>query len=220
MYIKLKSKITKHLKSIFLISLFFFPMQAFAFKVGPKLSTLGYGVEAELYDFGVVSLRANANYLSLKKDGNDKAVDYNYTCKLRTTGIYANYKPFLGSLFLTGGLVLNKNYFSASGTPSSNVTINNRTYTPQQMGTISGKIKFRPISPYVGLGYSADLKAAQINFELGVLMQTGPKANLSATGLLAQNSQMIDDLESDIQSAVKNTGIFKYYPTLGISVLF
>jgi hypothetical protein len=48
---------------------------------------------------------------------------------------------------------------SLDATPSKNVDIGDHTYTPSQIGTLSGGVKFKKTVPYFGLGFGNAAKA-------------------------------------------------------------
>jgi hypothetical protein len=194
-------------------------VNCFAFDIGPKISTLGVGLEASLYDFDLISIRANANFLSLKRKLKSGDLNYDAKLKLRTIGLYGDFHPWHNNVNLIVGLVHNNNKLTVTARQDNTVTISGRNYPIGDIGDVSGKIDFRKISPYLGLGYNSHTKLATIGLEVGVLFQGRPRASITATGAAANREQMLDDVKRNAEERA-NKGFIRYYPVVGISVRF
>jgi hypothetical protein len=204
-------------------SLTLFSAAAFAdiqVAVGPKIGTLGLGLEAlvaseEMAD--VLNLRLGVNAFRYSREIHKDSVKWNGKLNLRTLGAFLDYHPFCNSFRLSAGPVLNDNNLNLSVTPSQNITINGRTYTPAQVGQAKGKLKFNKVSPYLGVGYEGAFineSALSFNMEAGVLFQGKAKGNFSANGTLA-NAQLLTDLQSNAEKAA-NKGLIRYYPVVSL----
>ena len=176
-------------------------------QIGSNGLGLGYGTSIS-QDWAV---RGQYNFAKFSYSGNVSDFGSNATLEAKidwsTFQVVGDWYPSDGGFRLTGGLVLNNNKITISG--SGNV--NNKP------ATVNGEIKMSDsISPYLGLGYSTrpkDAKGLGVIFDLGVMFQD-PKAKLTATGtgitaadIAAQQAQMQDAVNS-----------LKYYPVLGLGI--
>jgi hypothetical protein len=143
------------------------------------------------------------NGLNYKYTGNTSNVDYDFKLKLRTVDALLDFYPTSSAFRLTGGLVYNGNRVDATGKPTGTgtYTINGNTYTAASAGSINGKIDFRKIAPYLGIGYGNPVKAGGWGFsaDLGVLFQGSPDTSLSNSGCTA-GTAICTRLASDVAS--------------------
>lgn len=187
--------------------------------VGPKIGTLGAGVEAVVGSGETFNLRIGANAWRYSREIHKDSVKWSGKLNLRTAGIFADYHPFENGFRISAGPVLNYNSLNVSVTPSQNITINGHTYTPTQVGQATGKLKFNKVSPYLGIGYESAFtndSCLSMNVEAGVLLQGKAKGTFSATGSLANTqSQLLNDLKSNAEKAA-NKALIRYYPVISI----
>lgn len=187
--------------------------------VGPKIGTLGAGIEAIIGSGETFNLRLGANGWRYSREIHKDSVKWNGKLNLRTAGIFADYHPFQNGFRVSAGPVLNYNSLNVSVTPNQNITINGNTYTPTQVGQATGKLKFRKVAPYLGVGYESAFtneSCLSLNVEAGVLFQGKAKGTFSATGTLANTQpQLLSDLKSNAEKAA-NKGLIRYFPVISI----
>ena len=123
--------------------------------------------------------------------------------------LMGDWYPSTGGFRLTGGVVVNNNKITISGTGN----VNNKP------ATINSEIKMSDgITPYLGLGYSTkpkDAKGFGFVFDLGVMMQK-PTATLAATGAGVTQAD-IDAQLVKVQDAIDK---LKLFPVFGIGVSY
>lgn len=130
----------------------------------------------------------------------------------------ANFHPFLGGFKITGGLFLNHNKIDVHAAPRRNVRLNGVTYTPAEVGNLTGDIKFGKISPYAGVGYDSafsSITPLSFNCDVGVLFQGKPKTAVSATGLLKNSDELIKNANTNLYNA-SNKSYVRFYPVISI----
>lgn len=188
------------------------------FAIGPKIGTLGAGVEAVVGSGEAFNLRINANGWRYSREIHKDTVKWNGKLNLKTAGIFADYHPFENGFRISAGPLLNYNSLNISAAPNQNLTINGHTYTPTQIGKATGKLKFKKVSPYLGIGYESAFtnnSCLSMNVEAGVLFQGKAKGTFSATGSSATQSQFLNDLKSNAEKAA-NKDFIRYYPVISI----
>jgi hypothetical protein len=188
------------------------------FGVGVKAGTLGLGVEGTFGLSQRVNLRVGFNDYSTS--GDETASDIRYDGKLELGGIalLLDWHPFAGTFRLSAGLMQNNNALRLTATPTSNQTIGGTTYTPAEIGTLSGEVSFKSTAPYAGIGWGNAARHGRfgVNFEVGAMFQGSPKVSLTASG--GAVSQV--DLTSESQSAQADLDDFKIYPVIALGFSF
>ncbi len=182
------------------------------FRFGVTGGTLGVGPEIAWRIGKAAALRANATYLSLAPNFQSDGIDYDGDVELQSGGLMLDLHPFGGGLHVSGGARINANEADVAATPAGNVTINGFTYTPAQVGTISGAAATRDFAPMASIGYSGGLKRGlTFGFEAGALFQGAIEIEeLIASGGLVSAI----DLGAERQSLQDDVNDYKIYPVL------
>ncbi|HUG71964.1 MAG TPA: hypothetical protein VMK82_00945, partial [Steroidobacteraceae bacterium] len=151
--------------------------------VGVSGGTLGISPEVG-YRFGEhAGLRVNGGFFNYDRNENIDDIDYDGTLKLNSVGLLADWFPFGGSFRLSAGARSNSNRIDLSATPTAAVEIGDQFYEPDEIGTLSGGVKFKKFTPSLTLGWGGKFKGGfAVGFEAGVLLQGSPQLNLAASG--------------------------------------
>lgn len=209
---------------LLLASLLFIPTLAVA---GPgitaKVSTLGLGAEVNLPLSDYIGVRLGLNNFSYGYDMTKDDIEYNFDLELNSTMLLLDYHPFGGNFRISAGIVKNNNEFQGDAASQNSYTVGGNTYTPQQIGTLTGLITFDDTAPYASIGWAQSLGSSGFGlaFEVGVLLQGEPKATLTATGALS-DPQLQSDLQAEEAALEQDMSEFDTYPviSLGISYKF
>lgn len=185
------------------------------FALGAKAGTLGLGIEGTTRLSENFNLRGGINSYSISFDETTNSVRYDVDLDLKSGALLLDWHPFTGTFRFSAGLLYNKNEANLTATPTSNVTIGNGTYSPAQVGTLSGDVKFKKSAPYLGIGWgNAVSKGSPFGFtaEIGALFQGSPDVTLrSSSGSVSQADLQRE--EQDVENKLDN---FKVYPVLSI----
>ena len=190
--------------------------------VGPKISTLGFGVEATAKITEKFNFRTGVNYFKLSKNIPDGKIDYDASLRFLTVSALVDFHPFANGFRLSAGAMYNGNKFTLDVTPTKNVTFEDVTYTPAQMGKIEATLDFRKVSPYLGIGYDSAMHNDgnwSFNAEAGVLFQGKPKASVKSSALVATQGAFIEAAKNDLQNNT-NKGYFRFYPVVSIGAKY
>ncbi len=189
---------------------------------GVKVGTLGIGPEADVEIIDNLNFRLGVNTFRYSRKFSHNNINWHGKLRLFTLAGLFDYHPFGNGLFLAVGPMYNGNKLRISASPTQNITINNAVYTASQLGTLSGEIKFRKIVPYVGVGYDAAFTSTS-NFsfmaEVGVLFQGKVRADVSATGLYANNQKALADIKYDVEQATNKSWV-RFYPVVALGVKY
>ena len=121
--------------------------------LGVNAGTLGIGDDITIGLAPKANIRSKANGFKYKYDSTQDGIAYKFDLGLLSALSVLDLHPTEGGFRLSGGLMLNKNKIDADAHPSSSYTIGSTTYTPAEVGTMTGKLDFKTIAPYVGLGW-------------------------------------------------------------------
>lgn len=190
------------------------------FKLGVTGGTLGIGPEASYRLSENLGLRANATFLGFSRDVGSSDVDYNGKLKLNSFGAMLDVHPFGGGFRVSGGARISNNKVRLSATPTASVEIGETTYTPAQIGTLSGNVRANDFAPTLTLGWAGGLSPGlSVGIEAGAMFQGSPEINsLRATGTLATNAAFQASLEAEEREIEDDIDNFKVYPVVQLSV--
>lgn len=189
-----------------------------------RAGTLGAGVEFSKLLVSHVGIRVGANYFSVTKDSLSQTnVSYDIKVKLQSfTALLDLYPSARGSFHLTGGLITSPAKVTGTGRPTGGTfNINNHTYTPSEVGTLTAEAKFGSVEPYVGLGFGT---AASKHGGLGFVFDIGaaigkPTISLTATGA-ATTPGLQSDLNAQIATTQTDANKLVAYPVIALGLSF
>jgi hypothetical protein len=187
--------------------------------VGVLAGSLGLGGELIVGLTNGFEIRGVGNYFKISRS-NQSISDISYDASLRlASGSLLADLYLAGPLRLSGGVVLNGNQLTINGKPTSSVTIGDSVYTPSQIGTLSGKIDFKKVAPYLGLGLAGRGHIA-LAFELGVVFQQSPQVSYTPTTTLtgAAATAFNQNASIEAQNIRDDLKFFKYYPHVALGV--
>lgn len=208
----------------------FFLTPAFTF-AGPgdlgialKAGTLGGGVEGTVGILDTLNARVGFNYFSMEHDMTESNVDYEFDLDLLTASLILDWHPFNNGFRVSAGVMYNGNELDATGQPTAgNYTINDTTYTAAQVGTLTGRIDFDDVAPYIGIGYGNALsKDRKWNFvlDIGVMYQGSVDVTLDANGTSSGNAAFRSNLENERRQLQDELDDYQWYPVIAIGISY
>lgn len=195
---------------------------ASGFQLGVTAGSLGVGPEAGYRASKLFGARVSASFLDVSHDFEVDDINYNGKVKLESYGAMLDLYPFQGGLRFSGGFRIDKNRVNLAATPTTNVTVGDVTYTPAQVGTLSGQVDADEFVPVLTVGYAGGLtKGLKFGIDAGVMFQGKPSAqNLRATGSLASNATFQAELEKERQKVNRDMEDYQYYPVVQLSLFY
>jgi hypothetical protein len=193
--------------------------------IGAKAGTLGVGAELTKRIATDINARVGFNMLDYDFDAQIEDIDYDFGLKLRSFTALVDWHIFDDPFRLTGGLMSMNNKVDLDATVSQNVVVGNHSYTPGEVGTLSGSADLDGVAPYIGIGWGNLIGEGRrwgFYSDFGIAFCRAPSVTLHANGTLAGDPTFQADLakeERDVQDDIDN---FKFYPviSLGIFVRF
>lgn len=197
------------------------PVQA-QFGVGARASTLGFGAEVSYRPNNRLGVRGGFNYFRLTKDSDVQGIAYALTPKLENGTAIVDFFPLGGAFHLSAGLLFNHNEGRMVARLTEDVVIGNDTYTPSQVGSLTGVVDFRKSAPYAGIGFSGQGRVSFL-FDLGVGFTGTPRVNLAGTTNLtgqakAQFDADVASEQNQLRSDIADKSYLKYHPVLSLGL--
>lgn len=192
--------------------------------LGVKASTLGAGAEGTVGLLQGLNLRGGVNALSFDFDAETSDVDYDVDADLLSFPIVLDWHPFKGSGFrITGGILINQNEGDAEATTEATYTIGDTVYTAAQLGSLSGKVDFNEVAPYVGIGWGNAVgkdKRWSFSCDFGVVFQGEANIDLAASGPIASDPTFQAELAKEKKALEDELDDYKYYPVISLGVTY
>lgn len=191
------------------------------------VGTTGIGFHARLPINENFSARLGLGYLGYNTHGSTDNLNYDLDLKANTYDALLDWYPKKESEFrVTGGLSYNGNRIDVRARPnaSGNYTLQGNTYSAASVGSVTGKVDFNKIAPYLGVGWGRSSKKERgwsFSGDLGVLVQGSPKTSLRASGCTAGAAvcnQFNADVARENAALQDEVSKFKLYPVLRIGI--
>jgi hypothetical protein len=192
------------------------------FSLGVTAGSLGIGPEAGARINSTIGVRANASFLDFDHDFDVNDIDYTGKVKLESYGANIDLYPFDGGFRLSAGFRINRNQANAVATPSSSVTVGDATFTPVQIGTLTGNARTNDVAPTLTVGYAGGLtKGIKFGIDAGAMFQGSPTVGeLQSTGTFANDPTFKAQLEKERQDLNNKVDDYKVYPILQLSLFY
>lgn len=156
--------------------------------VAGKISSLGYGLEADYVLSDKFSVRGQYNTLDYDDTFKEDDIDYEGTLDLSSFGVLLDWHPFGGAFRVTAGGFNVDNEIRGVSTASGTYEIGDEEYTvgPNDNFRADALITLGDgFKPYLGLGWGhspANQGGLLLSFDIGVLLQDSPDVDLQVTG--------------------------------------
>lgn len=196
------------------------------FAIGPRFGTTGIGADLTLPLAGTLNLRAIGSFGELTYKPTIDDIRYEFNLNTETLGAVLDWHPGDAAFRFSIGAFWNGIGANGNARLSDNTVIGNRTYTPEEIGILTGDISMPSTCGYFGIGFGNAVKGGRVTFslDLGVLMgiQDGSADLAANSGLLAHDAQLQRDLAIEEENIMNGTGNLRFYPvlTLGLAVRF
>lgn len=192
--------------------------------LGARISTLGVGPEVSLGLSDDLTVRGAAHWGSYSVDGDTDDIEYDCDLNLASGLATVEWNVLAGGFHIDAGMLFNGNNIDASAKATNGtVTINDVDYNAGVVGTIKGEIDFKPVVPYLGLGWGNPVGADTtwtFFCNLGVVFQGSPDVSLSADGVLGTNATFLQNLQQEEQELQEDMDAFEYYPVIALGLTY
>lgn len=191
------------------------------FRIAPRISTLGGGLEFAKGLTPSFGLRGGFNYFTYGYDATESDVEYNLDLELKSLGLFADWHPFKGSFRLSGGFLINGNGIEGKAKPTTaNFDIGDGSYA---LNSASLEISYDTFAPYFGLGWDTtfgDKDNWGFCFDLGLVYSGSPEASLNVVPTAGMTAALAADVkkeEADLQESLDD---FEWWPVLSAGLVY
>ena len=153
--------------------------------VGVTAGTSGAGLDVQIKLGPIFTLRGSTDRLTHSADESYDGIDYNGDLTFDTVGAFIDMHPLANGLLISGGAYLGDRDIALAATPTGPVEIGGQTYSPGQIGTLSGAIKLSDVAPFVGIGWDDTFyRSGRWGFRAvaGLAWSEEPEVVLTSTG--------------------------------------
>lgn len=190
--------------------------------LGVTGGTLGIGPELTWRASPLLSLRANATFLSVSHSVDGDDISYDGDIGLASGGVMVDLHPFKSGFRVSGGLRYSGNKVDLLGTPNPTevVEVGGQSYTGAEIGTLSGKVEANDIAPSLTIGYASNAtRGLKFGVELGAMFMGKPRINdLKATGPAAEYPEFQDAIDQEERDIEDDMDKVQVYPILQLSI--
>lgn len=188
--------------------------------VGVTGGTLGIGPEASYRFSKSVGVRGNLTFLNVDRSVDSDDIEYNGDLKLGSGGVMVDFHPLGNGFRLSAGARVNSNKVRLRATPTADVEVGDETYSPSEIGTLSGTVKANDFAPTLTVGWGGGLtKGLKVGVEAGAMFHGSPRVrNLSANGSLASDPDFQASLRDESDEIEDDIDKYKIYPVVQLSI--
>lgn len=193
-----------------------------------RAGTTGLGAEFTFALTDGIGLRAGYHGGSVNHGATASDIRYEGKWKFGTGIALLDFHPGAGSFRLSLGLAYNGNRFDGrSRGDSGSVKLGGTRYDLVDLGHIDGALRFRRISPYVGIGWGrvagrAAAKGLFFSADLGAIIGIDPRVRLRADCVPAITAAQCDALQASLrdeeESVREDLPLHNLYPVLSIGI--
>jgi len=191
--------------------------------ISGKAGTLGLGGELTTAITSNVNARVGLNTLDFDYDDEFDNVEYDVGLGFSSFSALVDWYLFDSSFRISGGLISMDHTLDLDATPSESVDIGDGTYTPAQIGTLSGDVDIDGVAPYIGIGWGDPMdpdKRWGFYCDFGVAFTDSPDVSLAANGTLASDPTFQANLAKERREIEDDLEPFKFYPVLSLGIYF
>ena len=168
-------------------------------------------------------IRGGYNYLAFDMD--DQSYDdisYDTELDFNTVGGFLDVHPFTNAFTLTAGVFQGAKELNFNAMPTNDVEIGDMTFTPEEVGMLSGTATMEETAGYLGLGYDNALYGSgRWSFFLrgGVMFAGSPQIDLEASGgTLSDNPDFQAELAEEEQNVQDDVDDYDMYPVVSVGI--
>lgn len=189
--------------------------------VGVTAGSLGVGPEIGYRFNQHVGVRANGGFLGVDHSFSSGGIDYDGHAKLSSGGVILDVYPLGGGFRISAGARYNGTDGNVRATPNGPTRIGSLVFTPEQIGTITGRADLREFAPQLTLGYGGKLrKGLAFTVEAGALFQGAVRIrDFTSNGTLATDPTIAgttyrNELAKQRQKLQDSANDYQVYPIL------
>ena len=196
------------------------------FRIAPRISTLGGGLEVAQGVTPWLGLRGGVNYFTYNYETTESGNDYDIDLELKSFGLFADIHPFKQAFRLSVGFLINGNAIDGKATlgPGEKFELDGTEYSLQG-NAATMELTYGAFAPYAGIGFDSsfgDDERWGFVFDLGIVYSGTPDLVINAAvdpndpnkaDFEEQKKKEVDQLQEDLNQ-------FEFYPVLSTGIVY
>ncbi len=197
------------------------------FRVAPRVSTLGGGIEIAKGITPWFGLRGGANYFAWNFDISESGNDYDIDLELKSFGLFADLHPFKQAFRISVGFLINGNGLEGTAKlgPNETLELDGSDYKLLN-NSASANLSYNTFAPYAGIGWDTtfgDDDRWGFAFDLGVVFSGSPDLALNA--VVDSNDANIKkkfetDKNKEISEIQDDLNKFEFWPVISAGLVY
>jgi hypothetical protein len=197
------------------------------FRIAPRVSTLGGGLEVAKGLTPWFGLRGGVNYFTWSYDGTESDIEYDLELELKSFGMFADFHPFKQAFRISAGFLINGNEVIGRGklNSGSSFDIGDNSYTSSDIKSLGFDLSYNTFAPYLGIGFDTtfgDDDRWGFVFDLGILFSGAAEASFSYDTTLTGSElntlkSNVDKEKKDIQESLDD---FEFWPVVSTGLVY
>ena len=190
--------------------------------VGLKVGAFGLGAEYTHELTERIAIRGAIYGSQLGFDAEESGIDYEADVVWDSLTAGVDFHPLKSALRLSLGIMKNDNALELVSRPTTNQTIGDTTYTPAQIGMLSGSIGFDDTATFAGVGWdwSRDASVFGMSLDIGVVDQGKPVVTLLGSGTLLGDPAFQQDINAEAVQLAGEVSDLDLVPFLSLGFQF
>jgi hypothetical protein len=202
-----------------------FPAGATAqgFGAAARAGTFGLGAEAAIGLGSHLAIRGGGGVLPFEYNSEFDGVAFSIGAPKTAANVGIDLFPSSSGAFRLSVGALFRSNILLTGELTQPAEIGNRTFTSQELGTLSGEVAGASVAPYGTIGFGRhQASGLGFFFEVGAAMMGEPTVTLASTGgTMSSSNEMNDQLRAEETRAEDDMGAFlKFHPIINFGVSF
>ena len=195
------------------------------FAVAAKGSTLGVGGEFTAGLATDINARVGLNTFDIDFDDTEiDDIEYDLGVELNSISALLDWHVFDDNFHVTGGFISMNNEFNLDARPANSVEIGDITYSPTDIGYLTGQAEIDGMAPYLGVGWGNPIQSNRrwgFTLDLGVAFTDSPDVTIrSVGGLLSSDAGFLAELEKERKELEDDLDGLQIYPVISLGLFF
>lgn len=183
-----------------------------------KIGTLGLGADVSFGVLPRLALRVGASFQPIEPSREIDDIDFEL--QLPSPNFMGAVDLYLaGPLRLSAGLISFGSDIEVTGDLTEDVEIGDETYSPEEIGTLTGLFDTKDVAPWAGIGLGKSLgPGVAFTMDLGVAFSGEPAVTLSADGPISGQPAFQANLRQEEANLQEDASLVKLFPVLSIGL--
>ena len=195
------------------------------FRIAPRISTLGGGLEVAKGITPWLGLRGGVNYFTYSYDSEESGNQYELELELKSFGLFVDLHPFKQAFRITGGFLINGNEITGNAKLASGETfeLDGKDYSLAG-DAASMALTYDTFAPYAGIGWDTtfgDHDNWGFTFDIGVVFSGSPDLviNAQVSDPLLQN-EFESKKKKEVDEVKEELNKFEFWPVISAGIVY